>query len=97
MGMGSMQMERLFCMCFSCGKIGHKVKECSWNRSEIIATINRQLNRIHNLFNVRVGVDINENHFSPDAKAFATHSARRTSSVQLAIEGDDLVHLPFNY
>ena len=75
--------ERIFKIYFACGRTGHKVKNCNGSRQLIATTIWHQMDRIRDIYEVRIGVDFIEFHFVGKAKAFASYPSWNTPRVYL--------------
>ena len=81
--------ERVFRCCYSCGRIGHKAEKCIWTNEQVRSSIQGQLIRAREIFDLNIGMELLKNHFVAETRAFANHaSRRRTTRIELISERD---------
>ena len=87
--------ERVFQICFSCGRIGHKADTYIWTREQIESSIHRQMRRLRNNFNINLGVNFTEAHFVNSTRAFSKQPGKRTTIIKRVIDNGQSIYPPF--
>ena len=69
---------------------------CRWTDEQIHSSIQEQLRRARSVFNLRIGVDMLQDHFVNGARAFAQHPSRRTTRIDLVFETNTWQYRPYD-
>ena len=88
--------ERVYTLCFSCERIGHKTDTCMWTPPQTSEAMHNQLVRVREVFGVRIAVDPTYVHFVDEAKAFTDYPSRRTIRIHLNFVNGHMKHFPYD-